>query len=212
MKVESVIGAGTSFKLYFVAYNIAEPRELTDRAIIITPQEQEILQLDIDEDEAQEPRDKFDFDPSDFEEFDAFDIPEEKDDEESVSDDPPHIVLVDDDNTLRDALCAMLRRGGYESVRAFEKPREALSYIGENADHIQLMITDYRMPNMKGNVLVKEVEKIAPHIPVIMISGFSDHGFEDTLGDYPTIKQFLEKPLEKEKFLAHIRAVLAIKA
>jgi signal transduction histidine kinase len=81
------------------------------------------------------------------------------------------ILLVDDEDLVRNGTADMLRDIGYDVICA-DSGSEALSILRSGGD-IDLVITDYLMPGLDGVELAHEVQDAAPHIPVLLITGYS---------------------------------------
>ncbi len=111
------------------------------------------------------------------------------------------VMLVDDDETVREASAMMLSRLGYE-VTGFASPVAALAALkaqeAASEASYDVLMTDYMMPDMKGGELARLAHDVCPNMPVVVISGFAEESFEENLGDFPFIKAFLKKPLEKD--------------
>lgn len=82
------------------------------------------------------------------------------------------VLVVDDDESSRQAMAAGLRKAGYQVV-AFDGGAEALRYLqeGKPAD---VLLTDVRMPGMDGYELVAEVRKERPELAILMVTAFGD--------------------------------------
>ena len=81
------------------------------------------------------------------------------------------ILLVDDNTHGLSARKRILEQLGY-AVVAKSCPREALQcFANESFD---LVITDYRMPDMDGSQLISQVRTAHADMPVVLISGFAD--------------------------------------
>ncbi len=116
------------------------------------------------------------------------------------------IMVVDDEKTIARMFEQMLRRLGY-SVTTFTDSLEAVSKFRKNPDEFDLVLTDMTMPKMTGVELVREVLSLRPKLPVIMTTGFSeiiDGEKANRLG----IKEFLLKPVKKEKLSQVVKKVL----
>ncbi len=114
------------------------------------------------------------------------------------------ILVVDDDQSIRDTLSNYLKRQEYD-VHSAENGVEALEKIKKN--NPDLIITDVRMPEMDGLELLSKVKEIDSHIQVIMISAFDD--MQSTVkamqsGAY----DYIEKPLEIDKLKLRIKRAL----
>ena len=85
------------------------------------------------------------------------------------------VLIVDDESTGRTILTKIIQQVEEEvSVAAFDNPLEALKWLDLN--HPDLIITDYRMPDMNGIELIRQIrEKPASQdIPIIMITVISE--------------------------------------
>ncbi|MBN2714258.1 MAG: sigma-54-dependent Fis family transcriptional regulator [Deltaproteobacteria bacterium] len=91
-----------------------------------------------------------------------------------MSDEKIQVLVADDERNLRRMLKAQLERWGYE-VHLAETGTEALKLLHEN--HIDIVITDLRMPEMDGMELLSQIQKRHKSLPVIMITA---HGTVDT--------------------------------
>ena len=81
------------------------------------------------------------------------------------------ILLVDDETDIRSIYAELLEDLGY---RVLSEPDglSALAFVKQGAG-IDLVITDYMMPNMNGLKFVKALRAMRPLVPVIMITGFT---------------------------------------
>ena len=84
--------------------------------------------------------------------------------------DGPVILIVDDDAALRDAAEAMLEVAGYPSFVARDG-REAISLLRMHAREIALVLLDFHMPGENTPEVFDEFERIAPQVPVLLMSG-----------------------------------------
>ena len=78
------------------------------------------------------------------------------------------ILLVDDYASTRSALSMSLRREGYQVV-ALDDGREAARRIA--SESFDLVLSDFSMAGMDGLTLARHVSRVAPHPPVIIMSG-----------------------------------------
>ena len=80
------------------------------------------------------------------------------------------IIVVDDEEMMRQYLYDVLSRHGYD-CKCFEGSLAALSYMANAGSPPHLMLTDISMPGMDGMDLLRTVKTISPDTPVILISG-----------------------------------------
>ncbi|PID57819.1 two-component system response regulator [candidate division KSB3 bacterium] len=81
------------------------------------------------------------------------------------------ILIVDDEEGLREGLSRLLEDEGY-AVECAENAEKALEIVRKT--HIDLMLTDMRMPGMSGIELLKQVRKIQEKIGVIILTGYGE--------------------------------------
>jgi two-component system, cell cycle sensor histidine kinase and response regulator CckA len=85
-------------------------------------------------------------------------------------DGPCVILLVDDEDMVRQVTRRWLELGGLEVLTAADGA-EALA-IAERTPRLDLVITDMQMPNMGGRALADRLASLRPELPVLLISGF----------------------------------------
>ncbi|HET9806234.1 MAG: response regulator [Deltaproteobacteria bacterium] len=98
------------------------------------------------------------------------------------------IVIVDDDVELVNLFKEILEKNGYK-VSGFTNPLIALEFIQNNHNKCNLVISDYRMPELNGYELGKKIKEIDKNIKVILISAYDDR-HENTLEF-----KFIQKPI-----------------
>ena len=92
---------------------------------------------------------------------------------------PLDVLLVDDEQLVRDGTAAMLRELGHRVVEA-GGAGEALEKLHDGLQ-VDVVVTDYKMPRMDGAELARRLHGAQPHLPVLLITGYSGHA-EETLG------------------------------
>lgn len=117
-----------------------------------------------------------------------------------------HILFVDDEELLVNMATQMLTRMGYE-VTGYTDSQQALGAFAAQPDRYDLLITDQTMPNMTGEMLVREILKIREGVPVIMCTGYSE-GFSAEQAMELGIKEYLMKPLRRYELAEAIQREL----
>ena len=82
------------------------------------------------------------------------------------------ILILDDDKLVTKTLCLLLNAQTDYEIYPFNSPLEALEYVREN--EIDLIISDFLMPEMNGIEFLSEVKKIKPSITNILLTGYAD--------------------------------------
>lgn len=117
-----------------------------------------------------------------------------------------HILFIDDEKGLVDAIVPMLERLGYY-ITSTTNTIEALEVFRKDPDRFDLIITDQKMPFMMGDRLATEMIKIRNDIPVIICTGYSENIDEKTAKEIG-ISKLMMKPITKRKIAHTIRDVL----
>lgn len=80
------------------------------------------------------------------------------------------ILVVDDERSMREMLCILLEREGYEAVEAGSADKALQLFESSVFD---LVISDIQMPGMNGIDLLAHIKKLSPDVPVLMITAFA---------------------------------------
>jgi CheY-like chemotaxis protein len=82
-----------------------------------------------------------------------------------------HVVYVDDDEVIVMTVEALLTRAGFR-VSAFNRPEAALQALRTTLQDVDVLVTDFNMPQLTGLDVAREVALIFPGLPVIVSSGY----------------------------------------
>ncbi|MCG7490956.1 EAL domain-containing protein [Vibrio sp. Of14-4] len=115
------------------------------------------------------------------------------------------ILIVDDEMSIRNALRRELRFK-VAAVHTAENAAQALEVL--DAHHIDLIITDYRMPMMTGTELLLEVKQRHPEVPAIMLSGQADLSGVTAAINAGVLNQYVDKPWDANKLVSAITTTL----
>ena len=89
----------------------------------------------------------------------------------------PHVLLVDDDDLFRESLGLNLIDEGYE-VTSFDNGKDALAYL-EEAGPADVMLLDWRMPELTGIEVLRRLRARGIATPVIFLTVLSDDIYEE---------------------------------
>ncbi len=117
-----------------------------------------------------------------------------------------NVLLVDDDEGVLGALERVLLRGGY-NVRPASDAATALR--GCRDDRYDVVISDYRMPEMDGIEFLNTVRELHPGIVRIMLSGEADRQAMLASINEADVFRFLTKPWEDEELLDAVAEAIA---
>ena len=121
--------------------------------------------------------------------------------EATAPSEPLRILLVDDEELVRNATAEMLQSGGHEVDEA-ASAAAALQILRQRRDY-DALIVDYMMPGLNGVALVSEARAIAPHLPALLITGYA--GLNPNLDDG---LRRLEKPFRQAELEAALSEVV----
>jgi DNA-binding response OmpR family regulator len=112
------------------------------------------------------------------------------------------VLLVDDEPGVRVAVKLLLEALFDYQITEASNGREAVEVF--HREKFDLVITDYAMPEMKGNQLAIEIRKVAPKQPILMLTAFADQlrGAENPVDD------ILNKPFSARELTSAIDRVL----
>ena len=80
------------------------------------------------------------------------------------------VLVVDDDPEVRDRTCTLLEIGGFE-VTSADHGAEALELL--EADEVDIVLSDIRMPALGGVELLREIRRHWPELPVVLMTAFN---------------------------------------
>ncbi|PIE88893.1 MAG: hypothetical protein CR997_13980 [Acidobacteria bacterium] len=117
-----------------------------------------------------------------------------------------HLMVVDDSSDVLELETLVLEQSGYR-VSSYEESAKALEVLQSHPNDFSLVITDMTMPKPTGLDLANEILKISPDLPIILCTGYTNIDIE-VINNHPSIKAFLQKPLQLSNFLKTVREVL----
>ncbi|HJR19962.1 MAG TPA: response regulator transcription factor [Actinomycetota bacterium] len=86
------------------------------------------------------------------------------------------VMVVDDTDHVREMLATMLELDGFEVVAKVASGPEAIAKLdGATPD---IVVMDYKMPEMDGITATRRLRELAPSVPVILYTAYIDDGIE----------------------------------
>jgi len=128
------------------------------------------------------------------------------DSEASVSPGSESVLLVEDEDPVRELVQEMLEMAGYR-VHAASSGPEALAWAENPAHAFDILVSDVVMPRMNGGELAERLRHLRPHTRVLFVSGYPDdaivrHGVRESGAP------FLQKPFTYQTLTEKVREVL----
>ncbi len=111
------------------------------------------------------------------------------------------VLLVEDDEGVRDLLVGVLTHYGY-GVDAYATAEAALEHVGS----FDLLLSDVLLPGINGPELAREVRRRSPGVPVLLMSGDTGHVVDPRELD---ARGFLQKPFTSRTLVARVEELLS---
>jgi DNA-binding NtrC family response regulator len=83
------------------------------------------------------------------------------------------IAVVEDEEDILTLFTEIIRENGYPVI-GFTKPSSFVEYLRIHKDEIDLILIDYKLPQMTGCDLAKKIAEIDPRIKMILITAYND--------------------------------------
>ncbi len=113
------------------------------------------------------------------------------------------ILLVDDEEMVLTSIDSFLALETQYNVVTFISAKKALKYIKSNS--VDLVISDYVMPEMDGITFLAKVREIKPEIPRIILTGYADKENAIKAINEVGLFQYIEKPWDNDDLKIIIR-------
>ena len=116
---------------------------------------------------------------------------------------PPVIAIVDDEEMVLTSLRSFLALETDYEIATYDSPTKAVEQIREST--IDLVISDYLMPEMNGIEFLLEIKKLQPYATRILLTGYADKENAIRAINQVQLFQYLEKPWENMQLEQVIR-------
>jgi CheY-like chemotaxis protein len=116
------------------------------------------------------------------------------------------ILLVDDEEEIRQVYSKLLQKHGFSSVRGLSDGEDALKQFEEDGNAADLIIMDYRMRRMNGDIASRKIKEINPRVKIVMVSAYDDIKEDDRA----LFERVLLKPISSKELCDSInRSILS---
>ena len=116
---------------------------------------------------------------------------------------PARVLLIDDDDNVRETIEAALLCGGH-TVAAFAEAQQALEALA--GGRFDLVVTDLTMPKITGLDVARAVKREYPGLPVVLLTGWAA-ARDDWEAQQAGVAQILAKPCSIGELLATVNAL-----
>ena len=113
------------------------------------------------------------------------------------------VVIVDDEDMVLTSLNSFLSLETDYKVESFTNPEKALEFV--KANEVDIVLSDYLMPEMDGISFLARVKEIKPNIPRIILTGYADKENAIKAINEVGLFQYIEKPWDNNDLLIILR-------
>jgi DNA-binding NtrC family response regulator len=118
---------------------------------------------------------------------------------------PPVILLVDDEEMILTSIKSFFAIETDYDVLTYTSPVQALQDLDKKIKSVDLVISDYLMPEMDGISFLAEVKKRFPLVPRILLTGYADKENAIKAINNVGLYQYIEKPWDNDDLRMVIR-------
>ncbi len=130
---------------------------------------------------------------------------------ENVSGTHGKILVIDDEEDVRDIVKLQLEESGYQVITA-KDGEEGINLLkqGSNLVQVGLIICDIRMPKVNGIEAIEYIKENAPSKPIMVLTGYPDTNLAVSLIK-KGVKEYVVKPVDKDVLLEKVKTILSSK-
>ncbi|MBZ5597503.1 MAG: response regulator [Acidobacteriia bacterium] len=117
----------------------------------------------------------------------------------------PTILLVEDEDFVREVTCEVLQSAGYRVLKARNAVEAAVAFRGHR-EQVRLLITDVVMPGQNGRDLARELRSVCPGLKILFVSGYPDNVIARDAGE-ERASFYLPKPFSAQSLVHAVTAI-----
>ena len=117
----------------------------------------------------------------------------------------PTIMLVDDEEMVLSSIKSFIAIEMAYTLVAYTSPLKALEDLDRNHERVDLVISDYLMPEMDGITFLARVKEKLPMVPRVLLTGYADKENAIKAINNVGLYQYVEKPWDNEDLRLVIR-------
>ncbi|WP_432666121.1 response regulator [Wukongibacter baidiensis] len=123
------------------------------------------------------------------------------------------ILCVDDEKIVLDSLCAQFERSFgsefiYEAAESVEEAWEVIDELIEDGCTLILVISDWLMPDVKGDEFLREVHQKWPKTIKIILTGYADNAALEKAKETANLYCIIQKPWDGHELIEQIKRAL----
>ena len=114
------------------------------------------------------------------------------------------VLVVEDDDSVREVCAAMLRFGGMQVVACASGPL-GVDHVRADPGRFDALLLDMTLADMGGEAVLHSIRSVAPDLPAVLMSGFSALNLHAVLSDL-AVHSFVQKPFRSDQLVSAVRA------
>jgi CheY-like chemotaxis protein len=115
------------------------------------------------------------------------------------------LLIVDDDDSIRDCVCRTLARQGYQTIGA-QSGEEAVELWRTHSELVRVVVTDFLLPGLNGVELVRQIKNTNKEVRILFLSGHNRNAIKPDYIDSSIA--FLHKPFLMSELVGALGALL----
>ncbi|RMH11347.1 MAG: response regulator [Gemmatimonadetes bacterium] len=115
------------------------------------------------------------------------------------------VLVVEDQDALRESLCTVLARLGYHVFQA-KNPYHAEAIAIEA--QVDVLLMDVILPSVCGITLAEQIARHRPNVKILYMSGYTTEEVMQDHGEHPPGMDFLQKPFDVRTLATRLRELL----
>ncbi len=116
------------------------------------------------------------------------------------------VLLIEDELLMCEVAREMLEAHGLTVLSATDG-RQGVALFREHAQDLRAVLLDLKLPGMSGEEVLREIHRVRPQTPVILVTGLEERTARPSLAGLP-VAGFIQKPFYLGPFLRKVREVL----
>jgi DNA-binding response OmpR family regulator len=117
----------------------------------------------------------------------------------------PGILAIDDDLGILDILKIGLESEGYQ-VHTAETPQRGLELFEQLRGRLGVVLLDYIMPDMRGDEVFRNLRRIDPKVPVLLLTACDDRVAQDMFAQ--GLRGYVQKPFYISQLVDQVQRIL----
>lgn len=116
-----------------------------------------------------------------------------------------HILHIEDDPEVAESIAALLETNGYEITHAADGLSGLIAF-NQNPEQWAVVLVDLTLPHVSGNALLKEMHRIRPNLPLIVLTGAAPGTNLEVYEQGAVI--LWHKPVSSQEILENLKALI----